>query len=208
MIFSDFIIIWVCIVSAWLFSFLWTDRLYRFYFWLIMWFLLFLVFNLQIKVVQLSWWLNLSWWENFLIANKSNLLGFFSFMIPVFWFLFAFIDSEVKSNKVFSLLFGFLLPTFLLWILWYALTHSAVDLWMLESILSTFKESKIFDMLQKAPKLIFGLLLIIIFWKYIFAIIISFLSYLARLITSEINDLKWVEEVKEEKEEVKRIKVN
>ena len=204
---QDIILIFVWLLSGVLFSYLWTDRLYRFYFGLIMWFLLFLVFNLQIKLVGLGWWIDLSWWQNFLVANKQTILWFFTFMIPIFWFLFAFIDSEVKSNKVFSLLFWFLLPLFLLWVLWYVLTHSSVELSFLKDLLSNFKTSKIFDILQKAPKLIFGLLLIIIFWKYIFAIILSFLWYLARLITSEINDLRG-EEQKVEKEESRRIKIN
>ncbi|MCD5380607.1 hypothetical protein LR004_01655 [Candidatus Gracilibacteria bacterium] len=205
--FSDLIIIGICIVSAGLFSFLGTDRLYRFYFGLIMGFLLFLVFNLQIKLVQLGGGIDISGWQHFLVSKKDGILSFFSFMIPIFGFLFAFIDSEIKSNKVFSILFGSLLPAFLLGILGYTLSTSSVELGMLDSMLSIFKDSKIFDILQKAPKLIFGLLLIIIFWKYIFAIIISFLSYLARLITSEVNDLRGIEE-REEKEEVKRVKLN
>ena len=206
---QDIILIFTWLLSWALFSYLGTDRLYRFYFGIILGFLLFLVFNLQIKLIQIGWWQGFSWWQDFLYSNKDWLLWFFTFMIPIFGFLFAFIDSEIKSNKVFSLLFWFLLPLFVLWVLWYVLSHSTVDLWMLESILSNFKDSKIFDMLQKAPKLIFGLLLIIIFWKYIFAILISFLWYLARLITSEINDLKWIEEdEREEKEETKRVKLN
>ncbi len=204
---QDIILIFAWLISGVVFSYLWTDRLYRFYFGLIMWFLLFLVFNLQIKLVQLGWWMDVSGWQNLLVSNKEWILWFFTFMIPMFWFLFAFIDSEVKSNKVFSLLFWFLLPLFLLWVLWYVMTHSSVELSFLKDILWNFKASKIFDILQKAPKLIFGLLLIIIFWKYIFAIILSFLWYLARLITSEINDLRG-EEQKEEKEESRRIKIN
>lgn len=204
---QDIILIFVWLLSGVLFSYLWTDRLYRFYFGLIMGFLLFLVFNLQIKLVQLGWWIDISGWQSFLVANKETVLWFFTFMIPIFGFLFAFIDSEIKSNKVFSLLFWFLLPLFLLWVLWYVMTHSSVELSFLKDLLSNFKTSKIFDILQKAPKLIFGLLLIIIFWKYIFAIILSFLWYLARLITSEINDLRG-EEQKVEKEESRRIKIN
>ena len=68
----------------------------------------------------------------------------------------------------------------------------------------------IFDILTKAPKLIFGLLLIIIFWKYIFAIMLSIIEHIAKLITSEINDLKWKDnnEATEKKEETKNIKLN
>ena len=151
---QDIILIFIWLLSGVLFSYLWTDRLYRFYFGLIMGFLLFLVFNLQIKLVGLSWWIDLSWWQSFLVWNKQSVLWFFTFMIPIFWFLFAFIDSEVKSNKVFSLLFWFLLPLFLLWVLWYVLTHSSVELSFLKDLLSYFKTSKIFDILQKAPKLL------------------------------------------------------
>lgn len=210
MSFSDISIIISCLVTAWIFSVLWTDRLYRFYFGLIIGFLLFLVFNLQIKIVWFSWtWFWLSGWESFLVKNKQSILWFFTFMIPIFWFLFAFIDSEIKSNKVFSLLFWFLLPSFLLGVFGYVFKDSAVPLDFLNNFVSFFKDSRIFDVLQNAPKLIFWMLLIIIFWKYIFAIILTFLWYIARLIMSEINDLRWVEEQEDErKEETKRVKLN
>lgn len=208
---ADFLIIAIWIVTAWLFVYFWTDRLYRFYFGLIIWFLLFSVFNLQIKLVELQWKSFLtSWWENFLVVNKEVVLWFFAIMVPVFGFLFMFINSEVKRNKLFSWLFWFLLPAFLLGIFAYIMINSAIELSFLKDMLAYFKDSYIFDILKKAPKLIFGLLLIIIFWKYIFAIIISLLAYFSKLIISEINDLRWEEKAAEEtekKEETRNIKL-
>ncbi len=200
------IILWWLTVGA-IFHYLGTDRLYRFYFGLIMWFLLFLVFNLQVKLVQLSGWIEMSGWQSLLVQNKKMILTFFAMMIPIFWFLFAFLDWEVKSNKVFSLLFGSFLPLFLLWILWYVFSHSSINLDFLEKGLSFFDNSFLFDIFHKAPKLIFSILLIIIFWKYIFAMILSFLWYIARLIAVEIRELKWEDGKKEEKVESKRIRL-
>ena len=191
--FSDILIWIIAILSAWIFSYLGTEKLYRFYFGIIMWFLLFLVFNLQVKLFEVSGWINW-WWEDFLVWNKNVVLGFFSIMIPIFWGLFAFLDWDLKSNKLFSLLFWFFLPLFLLGLFWYILLNSAIDLIFLNSIFSFFKNSYIFDLLQKAPKIIFGLLIIIIFWKFLFKIIIAFLYYISKILIKEIWELRWERE--------------
>ena len=196
--FSDILIVIIAVFSALIFNFLWTEKLYRFYFWIIMWFLLFLVFNLQIKLFELSWWISW-WWENFLVNNKNVVLWFFSLMIPIFWILFTALHSDLKSNRIFSLLFWFFLPLFILWLFWYILLNSAVNLEFLKSIFWFFKNSTIFNFLQHSPKIIFWLILIIIFWKYIFRIIIAFLAYLAKLILEEIKDLNWEAKQKENK---------
>jgi len=188
--FSDILIIVIWFCSSIIFFYLWTEKLYRFYFGIIMWFLLFLVFNLQVKLFEISGWINW-WWEEFIVWNKEFVLGLFSAMIPVFWLLFAFLDWDLKSNKLFSLLFWFFLPLFLLWLFWYVLLNSAIDLNFLNSIFSFFKNSYIFDLLQKAPKIIFGLLIIIIFWKFLFKIIIAFLYYISKLLIKEIWELRW-----------------
>ena len=188
--FSDILIILIAIISAVIFNFLGTEKLYRFYFWIIMWFLLFLVFNLQIKLFEVSGWISW-WWENFLVNNKDFVLWFFSLMIPIFWWLFTFLHSDLKSNRLFSLLFWFFLPLFVLWIFWYILINSAVNMEFLKNIFSIFSNSYIFDILQKTPKLIFWLLIIIIFWKFIFRIIIAFLAYISKLLIAEIQELRW-----------------
>jgi len=188
--FSDILIIIIAVITAVIFNFLGTEKLYRFYFWIIMWFLLFLVFNLQIKLFEISGWISW-WWENFLVNNKDFVLWFFSLMIPIFWWLFTFLHSDLKSNRLFSLLFWFFLPLFVLWIFWYILINSAVNMEFLKNIFSIFSNSYIFDILQKTPKLIFWLLIIIIFWKFIFRIIIAFLAYISKLLIAEIQELRW-----------------
>ena len=191
--FSDILIIIIAVVSAVIFNFLWTEKLYRFYFGIIMWFLLFLVFNLQVKLFEVSWWIS-GWWEEFLVSNKKNILWFFSLMIPIFWWLFTFLHSDLKSNRIFSLLFWFFLPLFLLWVFWYVLLHSAVKLDFLKNIFWIFKNSFIFSFLQHSPKIIFWLILLIIFWKYLFKIIIAFLFYVSKLLVKEIKELRWERE--------------
>lgn len=198
--FSDILLIIIAIFSALIFNFLGTEKLYKFYFGIIMWFLLFLVFNLQVQLFELWGWINW-WWKEFLVWNKNFVLWFFSLMIPVFWLLFSFINSDIKSNKLFSLLFWFFLPLFILWIFAYILLNSAVSLDFLNSIFNWFNNSLIFNFLQKTPVLIFGLLLLILFWRYLFAIIISFILYISKLLIAEIKDLNWdnKQELKENK---------
>jgi len=188
--FSDILIVIIAVITAIIFNFLWTEKLYRFYFWIIMWFLLFLVFNLQIKLFEVSGWISW-WWEDFLVNNKNFVLWFFSLMIPLFWILFTALHSDLKSNRVFSLLFWFFLPLFVLWIFWYVLINSAVNLDFLKNIFSIFNSSIIFSFLQHSPKIIFWLILLIIFWKYIFKIIIAFLAYISKLLIAEIQELRW-----------------
>ena len=195
--FSDILLIIIAIFSALIFNFLGTEKLYKFYFGIIMWFLLFLVFNLQVQLFELWGWINW-WWKEFLVWNKNFVLWLFSLMIPVFWLLFSFINSDIKSNKLFSLLFWFFLPLFILWIFAYILLNSAVSLDFLNSIFNWFNNSLIFNFLQKTPVLIFGLLLLILFWRYLFAIIISFILYISKLLIAEIKDLNW-ENKQEEK---------
>ncbi len=197
--FSDILIIILAIISSGIFYFLWTEKLYRFYFGIIMWFLLFLVFNLQVKLFEVSGWIKW-WWEEFLVWNKKNVLWFFSLMIPIFWWLFVFLDWDLKSNKLFSLLFGFFLPLFLFWLFWYILLNSAINLDFLNNIFWYFNDSYIFDLLQKAPKIIFWLLIIIIFWKIIFRIIIAFLAYIAKLLLLEIQELRWKRKLTDKEE--------
>lgn len=206
----DLLIIVVWLLSALVFVYIWSDRLYRFYFWLILWFLLFMVFNLQVKVIQLSGGVPMSGWEDFLIKNKKMILSFFAWIIPVFWLLFSLIKSEIKTNKAFSGLFWLLLPAFILGMLWYIMLNWSIDFEFLKNILWFFKDSKIFTMLQKLPMLLFWLLLIILFWKYIFAILLGLMWYLARLLIGEINDLRWIDREEEEKrkmEEIRRVKI-
>jgi hypothetical protein len=188
--FSDILLIIVWVFSAVIFTYLGTERLYRFYFGIIMWFLIFLVFNLQVKLFEVSGWLNWSW-EELLVSNKEMILWFFSVMIPIFWALFTFLDWDLKSNKLFSLLFWFFLPLFILWIFWYVLINSSIEINFLKNFFLFFDTSYIFNILQKAPKLIFWLIIIIIFWKFIFSIIIIFLAYISKLLIAEIQELRW-----------------
>ncbi|MDQ7010006.1 MAG: hypothetical protein Q9M94_06985 [Candidatus Gracilibacteria bacterium] len=186
--FLDIFIIIIGLISSGLFYYFGTEKLYRFYFGIIMGFLLFLVFNLQVKLFEIGGGV-IGGWEEFLVSNKDFILGLFSFLIPVFGILFTVIDSDLKSNKLFSLLFGFFLPLFILGIFGYILLNSAVNLSFLENIFGFFTNSFIFTFLQDSPKIIFFLLLLIIFWKYIFILIVALLKHFAELILYEIREL-------------------
>ena len=169
--FSDYLIFFISIFLWTLFIFLWTDKVYRFYFWVIFWFLLFLAFNLEIKILELEGNFRVSFWEDFLLQNKDFILSFFSSFIPIFWLLFIVFSKPSKNSIVFSVLFWLFLPIFLLWIFNYILNNSALKLEFLEDILSSFENSFIFEMFDKSPYLIFLLLFFVIFWRTFFTLI-------------------------------------
>ncbi|MDQ7022380.1 MAG: hypothetical protein Q9M97_02430 [Candidatus Gracilibacteria bacterium] len=76
--FLDIFIIIIGLISSGLFYYFGTEKLYRFYFGIIMGFLLFLVFNLQVKLFEIGGGV-IGGWEEFLVSNKDFILGLFSF---------------------------------------------------------------------------------------------------------------------------------
>lgn len=193
---KDFIIIALCILSAGIFGFLWADKLFKFYFWAIIGFLLFLVFNSEVWLVQILkiWPEPLDNWQNFLAKNGRFVLSFFACMIPLFWLFFALnkdIYLSVKKSFLQSILFWIFLPFFILWCFVYALKNSALELGFLKDLLSFFDGSFIKTFFEVSPYVIFYILLFILFYKMIFTFCIWLLSMIFTYIVNEIRKRRW-----------------
>lgn len=176
MSFSDYIIILTCIWIWSLFILFSTNRVYKFYLWVIFWFLIFLVINLQIKVLNLSmtWKEVLSPW--FLTKNKDFVLGFSSLMIPIFWLFSAFSENEVSNKPVLSFAFGLFMPVFLLSTFSYILVNSSIKLDFLSSIMSLFDNSSIFSFFKGNTKYVFYFIVFVLFWRFIITLFWRFLT--------------------------------
>ncbi len=186
----DLVIIILFILSALIFTYIWSDKLYRIYFGLIFGFLLFSFFNFQIMILEWFKYKEISPFQNFLIWNKEMVLWTFTVLIFVFAIIFIFLRSELKSNKVFAWIFWSLFPLAILAILHYIVWNSSSDFKILKWILDFFSSSKIFDIIYKFPKLFFAFLIIIASRKIISDSIIKLLWYFAELISYEIKELK------------------
>lgn len=198
---QDIIILSLCLLSAVIFVFLGNNRLFKFLFWVILWFLLFFIANLEIKLLTLS---NISVasnvFENFILKNKDFILSFLTCMIPIFWVFLAINESisiKVRWGVYVSILLWGILPIFLLGLFLYILTYSSLPLWFLSDILSIFSGSFIFDFLKNNLHFVIYFLLFIIFYKIILTFFFTLLAKLFEIISNFINGLfskKWEEE--------------
>lgn len=184
--FSDYIIFIVCILFGVTFLFYGTERVYRFYLGMIIGFLLFLVANLEIRVLQLESWVVPHVWQDFLLKNQDFVLTLSSAMIPVFGFFFALQPRESVDNKVISLVFGMIIPIFLVGIFSFIFTNMVVEMQYLTDILSFFTGSSIYEFFLESPRYVLYLLFFIIFWR----LVINFVLGVFQLIISEIDEQK------------------
>lgn len=187
---SDYVIILLCFAIWALFILFSTNRVYKFYLWIIFWFLIFLVFNLQIKVLELS-----SIWKEiadpwFLTKNKDFVLGFSSLMIPVFWLFSAFSDNEASNKPVLSFAFGLFIPIFLLSTFSYILVNSSIKLDFLVSIMSIFENSSIFSFFKDNTKYVFYFMIFVLFWRFIVTLFWRFLLSFYETLVEYFNKIK------------------
>ena len=174
---QDIWIIWVSLCIGILFAMFFADKLFKFYLGIIVWFLLFIAFNCQIDVLENLYGRELTWFQDFLVKNKQGILRTLSILIPILWVLFA-LNPFKKWSFLPSLILGSMMPPFLLWVLWYVMNNSLVDLPILESILSLLDNSFLLDFLKHNSQYIFLALLFLLFYKYIFALLWAFLLWL------------------------------
>ncbi len=168
----DFVILGFSLISAIVFAFIWNDKLFKFYFGVIIGFLLFLVFNSQIIAISfLKDSISLDSWQSFLSKNQSFVLSFFTCMIPVFWLFFTLnntIHLSLWKSLIQSIIFWVFLLPFLLGIFVYIDKNSFLSLQFLKDILSFIDPSGIKSFFQGNAHLVFMFLLFILFYKMIF----------------------------------------
>ncbi|USN58801.1 MAG: hypothetical protein H6767_01565 [Candidatus Peribacteria bacterium] len=106
-------------------------------------------------------------WQDFLLKNQDFVLTFSSVMIPVFGFFFALQPRESVDNKVISLVFGMIIPIFLVGIFSFIFTNMVVEMQYLKDILSFFTGSSIYEFFLESPRYVLYLLFFIIFWRLV-----------------------------------------
>lgn len=178
---QDLIILILWIVSAGIFAVLWPDKLFKFYIGAVLGFLLFIIANLQIKLLSTTGATSIPTWalDTFILKNKGFVLDFCTILIPVFWVFMTLnqsIQIKVKGWALVSLVFGIILPFFLIGLWTYILTFSAIQLGFLSDILSLISNSKIFDFIKGHLDFVFYFLLFFIFYKIIVTLFIAVMT--------------------------------
>gem|GEM_PF-5886423 len=113
LILADYILIFIALGVGVVFAFLGANILYKFYLGIIIGFLLFLVFNSQIDLLENLYIRELNPFQNFLVKNKEFVLGSSILSIPLLGILSAANKSfsfNGKDNALLLLTFGMMLP--------------------------------------------------------------------------------------------------
>ena len=191
---KDYIIIGLSVICAWVFWLVGADKLFKFYFWAIIGFLLFLVFNSEIAVISLvKKGVDLDTWQTFLSKNQDGVLGFFTCMIPLFWLFFTLnntVHLSVKKSFIQSIIFWVFLPPFLLWMFVYILKNSFIQLIFLRDILSLLDTSAIKTFFEWSPHIVFFFLLFVLFYKMVFGFFYFLLTLLFVFIAETIRNYR------------------
>ena len=191
----DYFIIVLSLLSWLVFVFLWLEKLHKFYFWLIIWFLFFIVANLYIKALQSPECFKMVVPDtSFLLLNKSFILSFLTLFIPIFWIMLTvsdFISFKVYDNKLWSFVFWIIAPIFLLTIFAYVKINSIVPIIFVNDIMfSLWELSNIVVYIKDNSYLSLYILTFLVSFRIGFWIFISFIIYI-------INEVKkWVKKDK------------
>jgi len=144
--------------------------------WLIIGFLLYLVFNLKISLLEYGNPDDFSTFENFLFSNKDFVLSSLVWLIPLLWFLFGVFSNPLSNNKLFSFLLWLAAPVFGLWLLAYIANSSVIELWFLSDLMNSMSASYLLDLFKNNSGFVFYLLLFLLFWRFIFLIVFAALE--------------------------------
>lgn len=191
---KDFILLWFSVIIAWVFWLLGADKLFKFYFGIIIGFLLFLVFNSEVWLVLVLKWnpeIVLNSWQDFLSKNATFMLGFFTCMIPVFWLFFALnndIHLAVRKSFLQSILFGLILPIFVFGIFVYVMKNSVIPLQFLKDILWLLDGAFLKTYFEESPHIVFFFLVFILFYKMVFSFIVLLFAALYNAIKKSKAD--------------------
>ncbi len=198
-LFWDYIILIVSVLFWIIWIFLWTKTLYKIYFWMIFGFLLFLVFNLQIELLELKRPEKLSVIEDFVMKNKGFCLSSAAISIFLIWLSFAIWLRNKSSNMISSFVLGFFLFIFYIGLNSYIIKNSFIELTFLRDIFSFVSSSYIFIFFTNKPHYIFIMMIFVLFWKIINLLLIWFWAYLMEVIRNlfwdsnnkQVEDEKW-----------------
>nr|MDD3719832.1 hypothetical protein [Candidatus Gracilibacteria bacterium] len=183
---TDYFILVLSLLSGLFFIFLGLEKLHRFYFGIIIGFILFITMNLHIKLLILP---NVVLKDiiipdsGFLLENKKFILSFLTSFIPIFGIILLltdFISFKVYDNKIASFIFGLLFPFFFLSILSYIHLNSAIDISFIKDFFVFSDSSFIISYFDERAYLALYLLFFLIFFRLIFWFIVSFIIYISK----------------------------
>ncbi len=186
--FSDYIIIFSALSSGVLFLLFWESMLYKYYLWVIVAFLLYLVFNFELQLLDTKSLESLNSFETFLRTNKQLVLTLCVIWIPLLGLLSSINQSITfhgRNSKIGVFLFGFLLPIFLIGILAYIGETLFIQLPFLSEILHFLQGSFFYEFFRTHLSTITISVLFLIFYKSIFLLVHAFCSYVFWIIKEE-----------------------
>lgn len=184
----DYFILVISLLSGLLFIFLGLEKLHKFYFWVIIGFLFFIVANIYIKALQSPECFKMVVPDtSFLLLNKSFILSFLTLFIPIFWIVITisdFISFKVYDNKLWAFVFWIIVPYFILSIFSYIHINSIVPISYINDIFSILSSiSNIVIYIRDHSYLSLYILTFLVSFRIIFWIFISFVIYI-------INEIK------------------
>ncbi len=187
----DYFIIVLSVLSGLIFIVFWVEKLHRFYFWFIIWFLFFILINLHIRLLASVWDKT-----SFLIVNHSFILSFISVFIPILWFVLLvtdYISFKVRNNLLISFIFWLIFPVFFISLFSYIYAHSYWEISFLKDFFVYFStKSIIISHFRLNP-------IYAIYFLYFLILFRLFLWLFLSLIIYIINEIKYA--IKKEKED-------
>ncbi len=192
----DYFFIVFSLFTWWLFVLIWIEKLYKFYFWIILAFFLFIITNLHIKVLWSSniWTIEFKD-TSFLLKNKSFILSFLTTMIPFLWiFMYStdFISFKVVNNRWFSFIIWWILPFFILSIFVYIWVNSVVPISFLVDLFKWFENTFFFDFFSVRSYFAIYFLFFVLFFRIgIFIFVWLWVYVFNKFYISLKEDVSW-----------------
>lgn len=191
----DYLLLVFGAIFAALFTFVWWDKIYKCYFWIIIGFLLFQLVNQEITILTInSSGKILSWYENFLQKNSDFMLTSFTLLIPLLWIFFTInssIEIHVRGNIFWYVAFWFLLPFLILWISAYILVNAAFHLIFLQDILKPLSSSFFYSFFHWHLHYVFLFIFFFLFYRIMGEITFRFFVRLSQNIIANLKDKFW-----------------
>lgn len=191
----DYMILVFWFIFAAFFTFVAGDKVYKFYFWVIIGFLLFQLVNQDITIL----WINptgktFSWYENFIQKNSDFMLTMFTILIPLLGIFFTINSSlqiHVRGNIFWYVSFGFMLPFFLLWISTYILVNASTHLVFLQDILKPISSSFFYNFFYWHLHYVFIFIFIFLFYRIMWEIFFKLFLNASANIIGKLKEQFW-----------------
>lgn len=182
----DYTILGTSLFFSLAFMLLWVHRVFNFYVWVIVWFLVFLSLNIELKLLLISDISTLSWFELTIFDNKENFLTWSIFLIPFLWVFFSLFTPKGKKSFIVSALFWFLIPFFFVGLTAFIWKILSIKISFIDFVSNVFIDSRIFDFFYDNVVLFFVLITFLLFGKffyYIWKVLLYFFIWLSKSLT-------------------------